>query len=299
MRDDFSADVKRIVARRVANQCSRPGCGAVTSGPQTDPSRALNVGVAAHITAASPGGPRYDPDLTPEERQGHENAIWLCQTCAKLVDNDTARFTANLVREWKEKAEVDALLRIGKPVGTYPRDNVTDLTDLLRRVQSGSEKTSVYLAEALAHACQSRLAPLEEFAARELRGWYGHLDFPRPPYRVSPVYVSLDRRLDLEHFHWTGNPQAVLEQLRRDPEHFIATKLFFPQEVSFLEREGDPSRSLLSATLRAKDFLPEVELPDTPVYVYGSGDTLQGILRGIRGELTRYLVAAITRAKAG
>jgi hypothetical protein len=63
MRDDFSEDIKRALAARVANQCSNPDCRAVTSGPQTDPSKAVNVGVAAHITAASPGGPRHDPEL--------------------------------------------------------------------------------------------------------------------------------------------------------------------------------------------------------------------------------------------
>ena len=91
LRDDFPEEVKRIVAARVGNQCSNPDCRALTSGPQIDPTKALNVGVAAHITAAAPGGPRYDPSLTPEERRHPDNAIWLCQNCAKLVDNDPAQ----------------------------------------------------------------------------------------------------------------------------------------------------------------------------------------------------------------
>jgi hypothetical protein len=101
MRDDFPEDVKRALTARVANQCSNPDCRATTSGPQTDPSKAINVGVAAHLTAASPGGPRYDPALSPVERQGGLNGIWLCQNCAKLVDNDPARFTIELLRAWK------------------------------------------------------------------------------------------------------------------------------------------------------------------------------------------------------
>ena len=90
MRDDFAENVKRIVAERVANRCSRPDCRAATSGPQVDPTKSLNLGVAAHITAASPGGPRYDPTLSSEQRSSPDNAIWLCQGCAKLVDNDSA-----------------------------------------------------------------------------------------------------------------------------------------------------------------------------------------------------------------
>jgi hypothetical protein len=114
MRDDFPEDVKRAVAARVGYRCSRPGCRALTTGPQVDPSKALNVGVAAHITAASPGGPRYDPTLTSEERRHANNAIWLCQNCGKLADNDQARFTEGELRRWKEAAEAEALALIGK-----------------------------------------------------------------------------------------------------------------------------------------------------------------------------------------
>src|SRR5260221_14114315 len=114
MADDFSEQVKRILASRVAYQCSKPDCRASTSGPQVDPTKALNVGVAAHITAASSGGPRYDPSLSPEQRSGHENGIWLCQTDAKLIDNDPARYTVDLLRDWKRDAEQHALDRIGR-----------------------------------------------------------------------------------------------------------------------------------------------------------------------------------------
>jgi len=84
MRDDFNIDVKRTLAARVGNRCSNPACLALTSGPQKRSAKSLNIGVAAHITAASPGGPRYDSQLTQENREGIENGIWLCQNCAKF-----------------------------------------------------------------------------------------------------------------------------------------------------------------------------------------------------------------------
>jgi hypothetical protein len=96
----------------------QPDCGAATSGPQLDPSGTLNVGVAAHIHAAAEGGPRYLPEMLPEERSSPENGLWLCQTHAKLVDNDEARFTAELLRGWKQKAEEVAFHAIGKTKGT-------------------------------------------------------------------------------------------------------------------------------------------------------------------------------------
>src|SRR5579859_373758 len=114
MADDFSESVKRALASRVGNLCSNPECRALTSGPQEDPAKALNIGVAAHITAASPGGSRYDTELLPEERSGSLNGIWLCQNCAKLVDNDASRFTVEILRSWKSVAEAEAKTRIGK-----------------------------------------------------------------------------------------------------------------------------------------------------------------------------------------
>ncbi len=117
MRDDFTVETKRVIADRVARRCSRPECGATTSGPEIDEGKAVNVGVAAHITGASSGGPRYDASLTPEERSAVSNGIWLCQTCAKLVDDDELRFTVEVLRDWKARAEAAASSGIGKPTG--------------------------------------------------------------------------------------------------------------------------------------------------------------------------------------
>jgi hypothetical protein len=80
----------------------------------------VNVGVACHITAASPGGPRYDSTLSPEERSSIRNAVWLCQTCAKLIDSDEVRFTARVLQEWKWIAEQRARQRVETPSVATP-----------------------------------------------------------------------------------------------------------------------------------------------------------------------------------
>lgn len=116
---------------RVANRCSKPDCRATTSGPKLDPAKALNLGVAAHITAASPGGPRYDSSLTPGERSSNDNAIWLCQNCAKLVDNDPNHFTADLLRACKRNAEDEAIACIGKPSVTIPDAHAISKLELM------------------------------------------------------------------------------------------------------------------------------------------------------------------------
>jgi len=120
MRDDFPEEVKRVIATRSRLTCSNPKCEAPTAGPQTDPTKSVNIGVAAHITAASPGGKRYNPNLTPEQRKSPENAVWLCQNCGKLVDSDEVRFPEQLLVTWKRLREINASIELGQPVQRLP-----------------------------------------------------------------------------------------------------------------------------------------------------------------------------------
>jgi hypothetical protein len=127
--DEFSNNVKAALAARVGYLCSNPSCRALTSGPQENPAKAVNLGVAAHITAASPGGPRYDTALLPDARSAASNGIWLCQNCAKLIDNDPGRFTVEGIRKWKIDAEEEAKTRIGKTAPTIESQCTRRLSD--------------------------------------------------------------------------------------------------------------------------------------------------------------------------
>lgn len=115
MRDDFSPATKSMLAARTGHACSNPDCRVVTEGPQADAHKAVNVGVAAHITAASKNFARYDPVLTSEQRESIINGIWLCQTCAKLIDNDEKTYSVALLYHWKLGAEHAAHQYLGKP----------------------------------------------------------------------------------------------------------------------------------------------------------------------------------------
>ena len=98
---DFTEEVRRATAARTVDRCANPHCRALTSGPMNDRRQSLNVGVAAPIAALTPGGPRYDVAMSEAERRDEGNAIWLCYTCARLVNADAARYPAALLRSWK------------------------------------------------------------------------------------------------------------------------------------------------------------------------------------------------------
>lgn len=145
MRDEFSEQIKRTVANRVSSRCSNPECDIPTSGPQLDPAKSLNIGVAAHISAVSIGGPRYDSYLSPEQRKHASNSIWLCQNCAKLVDNDEARFPDSLLRRWKQSAEAKALALLGRTATSIDQRLSNLSLEEIEILCAAADKGEIYL----------------------------------------------------------------------------------------------------------------------------------------------------------
>lgn len=108
MRDEFTEKTKHVIQNRAGNRCSNPECRVLTSGPNAHPEKATKTGVAAHITGASPGGPRYNPNLTSEQRRSVLNGIWVCRRCADFIDTDYMNYPVSLLQNWKEEAEKEA-----------------------------------------------------------------------------------------------------------------------------------------------------------------------------------------------
>jgi hypothetical protein len=106
-RDDFSTQIKRIVSQRAAYYCSSPNCRrSMLAACALDPNQVSNVGKVAHITAASIGGPRYDASITHDQRRSTENAIYLCSTCADMIDkNNGADYSVEKLKDWKVQHE--------------------------------------------------------------------------------------------------------------------------------------------------------------------------------------------------
>jgi hypothetical protein len=48
--------------------------------------KATIVGVAAHFTAASPGGPKIQWSFNKEQKKDIENGNWLSVNCSTLID---------------------------------------------------------------------------------------------------------------------------------------------------------------------------------------------------------------------
>ena len=207
MRDDFTEHIIKQIALRVNYRCSSPVCQATTTGPQISTTKSLNVGVAAHITAASPDGPRYNPELTSEQRKHADNGIWLCQTCGKLVDNDPAKFTEDLLKEWKQNAELEAFENIGKS------QSLSYKQEIIQEIQQG---TSAVISEV-----QRQVANPQQFAdlvAARLQEMF----VPSVQSNAThPIEFKLQEQID-SALRWIekGKPEAALvaiEEVRSDP----------------------------------------------------------------------------------
>lgn len=117
-RDEFPAKIRKAVAARAGWRCSFAGCQKLTVGPSEESSLAItSIGVAAHICAAARGigSRRYVASMTPEERAGVDNAVWLCADHAILIDRDEIFYSIEMLRKMKREHEASCaqVLRTG------------------------------------------------------------------------------------------------------------------------------------------------------------------------------------------
>lgn len=127
-RDEFTPATVRRLAQRAGYMCAKPDCKQLTVGPSEDrKSRVTMVGVAAHITAAAVGGPRYDGDISPADRASEANGVWMCQNHGKLIDDTASRHTAAELRRWKTQHEEWVFARVAS-AGSVLKHGLTSIS---------------------------------------------------------------------------------------------------------------------------------------------------------------------------
>ena len=106
-RDDFPKPVADALGKRAAFIYSNPDCRALTLAPsEADETKFLYIGIAAHLCAAAAGGPRYNAQMTPDERKSASNGVFLCSNCADMIDkNNGIDFPVGRLQRWKDEHE--------------------------------------------------------------------------------------------------------------------------------------------------------------------------------------------------
>jgi len=83
------------------NQCAFSGCEELLYDVTAD----KVVGKICHIRARQPGGKRYDPNQSAEERHGIANLVLLCSRHHDIVDSDEATYTVDHLLQMKAEHE--------------------------------------------------------------------------------------------------------------------------------------------------------------------------------------------------
>jgi hypothetical protein len=92
--------IKRLFAVS-GNKCAFPNC----SIPLVDQGSGKVTGKICHIKARQPGGPRYDPNQTEEERHNFENLVLMCPIHHDVIDSDPISYTVERLSEIKAQHE--------------------------------------------------------------------------------------------------------------------------------------------------------------------------------------------------
>jgi tetratricopeptide (TPR) repeat protein len=75
------------------------------------------VGEIAHIQGALPDSPRFNPDMTNEQRRGYDNLLLMCGTHHTIIDNDVNQWTLAKLLDLKRAHEIR-----GTVIGQAARD---------------------------------------------------------------------------------------------------------------------------------------------------------------------------------
>ena len=89
------------------NQCAKPGC---TKSLVAEDGQTL-ISKICHIKAASKNGPRYDPNMSDDDRRHYDNLILLCDEHHGIIDNkdNEDKYPVELLQEWKRNHSNETL----------------------------------------------------------------------------------------------------------------------------------------------------------------------------------------------
>lgn len=213
--DPTPSTVKKLFAYS-GNQCAIPNC----AEPLVDKSGAM-LGKIAHICSAEKGGPRFNPEMTNEERRAFENLLLVCGKHHDIIDHkpNVITYAADVLRKFKsdhedrfKRAELQLIEQVADltqaALPTYPKTlkrfgNVFDITN--------SMNVDEELAGLVKFIDRLKELPLEQrdfaikLAERMKRQDKDHLlaDDVVGAFSLSPQ--KLKKRMELLEYHGLGD----------------------------------------------------------------------------------------------
>jgi hypothetical protein len=254
--DNFSPKVIKNLRERVAHKCSNPDCDTPTIGPGPGEHAVANIGKAAHIAAASPGGPRYDASMNSEQRSSISNAIWLCSNCATKIDVHPDAYPTPMLQDWKRLAERAADQRKGKRP-PHPDDArnelVTALTGMPKKFAYSAIQNVHGATEQALHALDPRLR-VETLYSNDTTIYRIHA-LENTPFKISvPSVLAKQWHSAIQSFHDHGTDARLPAfgiEIKGSP---LLEQLFsdFSHENAHLELRGQKKPAVMKLKLLNK-----------------------------------------------
>lgn len=97
------------------------------------------VGDESHIVSREANAPRYDPDFPDADVDSYENLLLLCKVHHKMVDDQKATYTAEILRQTK----MDHEKWVSEKLSTTKSNHVGDLPPWPKEITTNRKKTEV------------------------------------------------------------------------------------------------------------------------------------------------------------
>jgi len=96
---------KKNIGWKCGNLCAIPECRKQLIIDRTGNDQESIIGEIAHIKGENPTSARYDPNMTPAERNSHKNLMILCRDHHKMIDDQPNTYTIETLLEIKSQHE--------------------------------------------------------------------------------------------------------------------------------------------------------------------------------------------------
>jgi hypothetical protein len=141
--------IKQLYSKS-GNQCAYPDCVAKNFDDQ-----GKNMSSIAHISAISPGGPRYDSNLTIEDRNDISNLLILCYKHHREIDHDNPdNYSIEVLKKMKTDHEStveqifdlpdNELENIIKKLENELNEKIEQVEGTMQLLENAKEKTEEY-----------------------------------------------------------------------------------------------------------------------------------------------------------
>ena len=139
--------IEKNLALRSGNTCAYPACGKELTLDSLHPDDDSKViGKAAHIAAASAGGPRFDPQMTDRQRSSIENLLFLCGDHHDAVDSQLSHHTTEFLLNAKTAHEKLVRRTVRSSLGLIGFQELESVCTSLENIASSAEPVRVPLA---------------------------------------------------------------------------------------------------------------------------------------------------------